>query len=975
MDNMLINYMKRLVYFTICAAITLIAGCERYDDSKVWEEIDSVKSRVSALETVTDAYKNNLFISSVQTLTDGYLITFSDGSQAAVVNGKDGENGKDGKDGKDGDTCIAGIEIGEEEVKFELSSGERFSIPHYLALSVTFDVEDFAAILPESTREIGYTIESNLVDDIKVEVLSSADLKAMVRSSEESSLTGKIVVRTGASVDEYSRIVVLVSNGQKVIMRSLNFDEGVLSGVEDAYVAEWESGLVQVVLRTNLDYTVEIPSDAQEWLSMVSTRATMRSDTLTFSLTENPHESPRSASVKLIGEDGDLLQSFTVLQKLQPSDDNIVFADEIVKKVCVKRYDTDGDGELSYKEASEVTSITKDFFRLSGDQDYRNDVKSFDELRHFINVTEIEDGAFNMCRNLTSVTLPEGLASIGVYAFAQCTSLSGITIPKSVTRIDQCAFQYCSSLTEIILPEGITEIAAGTFNYCSSLSDIVLPESVTKLGLSSISFCKSLKSIILPENLTEIGDHAFNYCPKLTSINFPKSLTTIGKGAFHTCMSLTGIRIPDGVTSIGPEAFINCESLRTITIPEGVNEIADELFINCTGLTSVTIPDGVTRIGDEAFYCCSSLADITIPATVTDIGVKVFLGCRLLSTFSGKFSSADGRCLIDDGHLIAFAPAGLTEYAIPNEVTSIGASVFESCSSLESVTIPNEVTSIGASVFESCSALESVTIPEGVVEIGDRCFSGCKAMTSCTLPKSLTTIGERAFRYCDNLVELTIQEGITEIEDDAFYGCQSLESIHITDYEAWNAISFGNYAANPLCNRGARLYLNGEDITDTAPLNYRFMGDWYTTGGTWQLSTEGITSVTTEKSKFNITSYDEKRKEFTAQGLVDSNYINARIGFDPETETFSLEKTYLVGINDRYVCQMLGTYDEEKVFVPYEEKVFGTYDRATESLKWNVPENVEGQLYFAIVYVNSENEYDEPVNGFWKIEDFGFTRK
>ena len=409
----------------------------------------------------------------------------------------------------------------------------------------------------------------------------------------------------------------------------------------------------------------------------------------------------------------------------------------------------------------------------------------------------------------------------------------------------------------------------------------------------------------------------------------PKNLTTIGEGAFHTCESLSGIRIPDSVTSIGPEAFVNCKSLRNITIPEGVNEISDSVFGYCTGLTSVTIPDGVTRIG-----------------------VKAFFGCSLLSTFSGKFSSADGRCLIADGHLIAFAPAGLTEYAIPNEVTSIG-----------------------ASVFESCSALESVTLPEGVVEIGDRCFYDCRAMTSCTLPQSLTTIGERAFRYCDNLVELTIQEGITEIKEDAFQGCKSLESIHITDYDAWNAISFGNYASNPLCNRGARLYLNGEDITDTAPLNYRFMGDWYTTGGTWQLSTEGVTSVTTEKSKFNITSYNEKRKEFTVQGLVDSNYINARIGFDPETETFSLEKTYLVGINDRYVCQMLGTYDEEKVFVPYEGKVFGTYDRATESLKWNVPENVEGQLYFAIVYVNSENEYDEPLSNFWKIEDFGFSRK
>ncbi len=942
--------MKRLVYFTICAAITLIAGCEKYDDSKVWEEIDSVKSRVSALETVTDAYKNNLFISSVQTLTDGYLITFSDGSQAAVVNGKDGENGKDGKDGKDGDTYIAGIEIGEEEVKFELSSGERFSIPHYSALSVTFDVEDFAAILPESTREIGYTIESNLVDDIKVEVLSSADLKAMVRSSEASSLTGKIVVRTGASVDEYSRIVVLVSNGQKVIMRSLNFDEGVLSGVEDAYVAEWESGSVQVALRTNLDYTVEIPADAQEWLSMVSTRATMRSDTLTFSLTENPHESPRSASVKLIGEDGDLLQSFTVMQKLQPSDDNIVFADEIVKKVCVERYDTDGDGELSYKEASEVTSIAEDFFRISSDYDYRNDVKSFDELRHFINVTEIEGSAFERCRNLTSVSFPEGLASIGGFAFSHCNSLTGVTIPESVTWIGVAAFQSCYSLTEMILPEGITVIEDYTFAICLSLSNIVIPDSVTKLGDGAIGQCESLKSIVLPENITEIGEDAFLNCVNLTSVTMPKNLTTIGEGAFHTCRSLSGIRIPDSVTSIGPDAFVNCKSLRNITIPEGVNEIAYRVFGYCAGLksvtipdgvtkigerafdgckslTSVTIPDGVTTIGEEAFFDCQSLTDIIIPATVTDIGDAVFGRCPLLSAFSGKFSSADGRCLIIDGHLIAFAPSGLTEYVIPNEVTSIGTYTFFSC--------------------------------ENLVEL--------------TAPDGLTLIDDYAFSICSDLISITIPKSVKEIGDKAFNNCPSLKSIHITDYDAWNAISFDSYASNPLCNIGARLYLNGEDITDAAPLKYTFVGDWYTTGGTWQLSTEGITSVTTEKSKFNITRYDDSYKGFMAGGLTDLE-MKVIIGYDAETETFGLVTRSLGRQDGRYVYQMLGTYDAEKVFVPYDEKVSGTYDRATESLKWNVPENVEGQLYFAIVYVNSENEYDEPLSNFWKIEDFGFSR-
>ena len=82
-----------------------------------------------------------------------------------------------------------------------------------------------------------------------------------------------------------------------------------------------------------------------------------------------------------------------------------------------------------------------------------------------------------------------------------------------------------------------------------------------------------------------------------------------------------------------------------------------------------------------------------IPEGVTTIGGFAFAKCTSLAKFEGKFATSDQRCVVMDGTLVCFAPAGLTEYAVPEGVTEIGYSAFYECTSLASVTIPEGVTS------------------------------------------------------------------------------------------------------------------------------------------------------------------------------------------------------------------------------------------------------------------------------------------
>ena len=132
-----------------------------------------------------------------------------------------------------------------------------------------------------------------------------------------------------------------------------------------------------------------------------------------------------------------------------------------------------------------------------------------------------------------TVTIEDGVTSIGHMAFESCTSLTSVTIGSGVTSIGKCAFYKCTSLSSIIIGSGVTSIGEQAFDYCSSLTSITIPNSVTSIGNWAFYGCTSLTSIIIGSSVTSIGQEAFAECSSLTSVT---SLATTPP----TCQSNSG---------------------------------------------------------------------------------------------------------------------------------------------------------------------------------------------------------------------------------------------------------------------------------------------------------------------------------------------------------------------------------------------------------------------------------------------------
>ena len=140
-----------------------------------------------------------------------------------------------------------------------------------------------------------------------------------------------------------------------------------------------------------------------------------------------------------------------------------------------------------------------------------------------------------------SVSIDNGVTSIGDYSFYSCFRLTSVDIPDSVTCIGESAFQQCSNLASIIIPNSVREIGNAAFYYCSSLSGLDIPDGVNTIPYALCSGCNNLVNVSIPDSVTSIVNNNFMQCNNLKSITIPGSVTTLGGDSFGENENLESI--------------------------------------------------------------------------------------------------------------------------------------------------------------------------------------------------------------------------------------------------------------------------------------------------------------------------------------------------------------------------------------------------------------------------------------------------
>lgn len=445
----------------------------------------------------------------------------------------------------------------------------------------------------------------------------------------------------------------------------------------------------------------------------------------------------------------------------------------VVGKVSVgESFDVDGIiYNIISENTVEVIGLSKELTEISIPATISYEDMTF-------NITGIDDSAFSTNNPesngsaLTSVTLPEGLKTIGSSAFAWCENLVTVNIPSTVTTIGMHAFLNCSSLTSVKIAEGVQAVEEGAFAQCSALKSITFPASINSIcgwilgndyNLESIYFMSKVPPTVEDnDTLRSINEDVIIYVPA-ESVDDYKAWTN------YTVMPIGSV-VSDEFEYDGLRYRINKESETpsveligvvegntdaNVTIPptavNGTEEysvvgIAANAFADNQDIKSVEIPASVTSIGDGAFAGCDSLT-VTMPGNNVTMGDDVFEGCTNLAVNVTPTEGGEGSentTTLGTG----FAGTPITEVTISEEITEIADGAFKGCTELTSIVIPDQVETIGASTFENCTSLQGVKLGSNVTTIAPDAFAGAEAITEVvclsTTPPAFAVIS-RAF--------------------------------------------------------------------------------------------------------------------------------------------------------------------------------------------------------------------------------------
>ena len=436
------------------------------------------------------------------------------------------------------------------------------------------------------------------------------------------------------------------------------------------------------------------------------------------SLTHNSEEVELSNGVGtiVIKEGNNLIEGTFAL--IPTKDSDFSFSEPHNGEVSVVRYFPTGEAPSPLLIPSEVT-ISGSTYKVTGIAERAFDGTEITAIRIGSNIKTLDPLAFEGARKLRRFEVAEGNS---LYQAKDGILYQGKTlvrvplaygreavVAEGTTHIADHAVSNVTSLETVTLPEGLQTIGVNAFRFDSDLKTVSFPSTLKSIGQGAFQFANSLKQIALPEGLTELGASAFA-SSGLEKAVVPGSLSALPDSAFYFCRNLADVTLNEGLKSIGSQAFISTK-IRDFEAPSTLESIGSSAFELCPGLTTVKLNEGLLSIGDVAFGRSYSIQGLHLPSTLMEIGKNPFSGITSLG-YENNFTIEDGceAFTIEDSvlyglkdnekHLITYPMGKVDEtYVLPEGVTHLDPEAFTYHREIEDLTLPLSLKSIDRAFY------------------------------------------------------------------------------------------------------------------------------------------------------------------------------------------------------------------------------------------------------------------------------------
>ena len=781
MQTQILIIWKKLLSLVFCGL--LLFGCsDKYDDSALRNDLNDLENRVtkleelckqmntniSSLQKIVEALQDNLSISKVEQISDGYIIHFSDGSTATIKNGKNSEDapiigvkkdtdgiyywtldgewltdekgnkvkaqGTDGKDGVDGEDGNDGVD-GEDGVDGTNGKDGKDGITPQLK------IENGRWMLSmdngKTWTDIGQATGADGKDGEDGE--DGTDGEDGVDGKDGTNGIFKSVREDDDNVyftlEDDSVITIPKSDNSKFAIAFDTTDIAILNGGESKTISytitdATENTVVKAIAQDGWKVKVNATSTDKGTITITAPNPIVESEILVFA----NDGSYRTVMVSLNCMQGQINIADNSIDatpaggtqeiKLTTNLDYTVEIPDNAKSWLSLAPET-----RAMREDTIVFEVTAN----EGIQRYAT-VALKDEQGNILQTIIFRQ--LGMCTEIHVETKGELENELADYDYANIESLKITGVLNDVDFL--FIYRMMPNLKSLDIAEvNITALPTQAFYNSKNVEHLILPNTLITIG-EEMFYQSDLRSVVIPTNVTTVGYSAFKRCSSLTTVTFEKEsqLKTIGGdyyyGAFSDCTALTSIEIPASVETIGNTAFSDCSSLATVTFEKGsrLKTIGNNAYYRCTSLTSIEIPASVETIEKKAFMHCSSLATVTFEK-----------GSQLKTIAGDSYDGAFSDC------------TALTSIEIPASVETIEATAFKRCSKLATVTFEkgSQLKTIGGG-YSSSSHFGTYSDYYGA-------FSDCSSLTSIEIPASVETIEATAFKRCSKLTTVTFEKG------------------------------------------------------------------------------------------------------------------------------------------------------------------------------------------------------------------------